>query len=397
MLHARDVAASLSGSTGCVGERVHACRAPAAAPSAACAGAAQDRGPLQAALAAAGLAPAAAAPTGGAERCGGEAASGGAGAPLLAALLAALPRALLLPGAPEAAPAEQADGAAAAAGLTAGALCLAAAAAEALLAAQRVAAAAGAPGAALARAVVARLGPQVCPVPPPRGARRLRPADEAADEAPFLPVTQRMPTCSRHRTMPCFRAGDIAQEPGLSPLLAARTGFLLVAGCGAQTFREAESPRAQAVAAAARPLAATRLPDAAAALLQFRAHQLALLVAALEALPGAAPPPGGAAEPAAAQAAAAQGAGPPGVALAPLDAALAVPALAPPGAETLALRALSCALRPGPPLAALRRAGAAALAAFAAGGSGAAAAAGCSGALAAADDPDVRAPHALTC
>lgn len=222
MLHARDVAASLSGSTGCVGERVHACRAPAAALSAACAGAAQDCGPLQAALAAAGLAPAAAAPTGGAERCGGEAASGGAGAPLLAALLAALPRALLLPGAPEAA-----DGAAAAAGLTAGALCLAAAAAEALLAAQRVAAAAGAPGAALARAVVARLGPQVCPVPPPRGARRLRPADEAADEAPFLPVTQRMPTCSRHRTMPCFRAGDIAQEPGLSPLLAAR-----VLACG---------------------------------------------------------------------------------------------------------------------------------------------------------------------
>jgi len=165
---------------------------------------------------------------------------------------------------------------------------------------------------------------------------------------------------------------------------------------GLEPFREAEPPRAQAVAAAAVPLAATRLPDAAAALLQARAHQLSLLVAALEALPSPAQPPGGAAEPAAAQAAAAQGAEPPGAALAPLDAALAVPALAPPGAETLALRALSCALRPGPPLAALRRAGAAALAAFAAGGSGVAAAAGCSGALAAADGPDVRARRALT-
>jgi hypothetical protein len=172
------------------------CRAQRCVP-----GAAQDRAPLQAALAAAGLAPAAAAPTGDAERCGGEAAGGGAGAPLLAALLAALPRAWLLPGVPEVAPAEQVDGAAAAAGLTEGALGLAAAAAETLLAALRVAAAAGAPSAALARALVARLGPQV----------RTAPAPARRSPACAQPMRQRAPAPACHaRHAPTFFAPAIA-------------------------------------------------------------------------------------------------------------------------------------------------------------------------------------------
>ena len=138
----------------------------------------------------------------------------------------------------------------------------------------------------------------------------------------------------------------------------------------------------QAVAAAARPLASTRLEPAVASVLQARTPALALLVAALEALPSPGPP---------AERRAASGADSPPGSPAPgglhceqdsgvgaTDAAIAAVALAPPGGEALALRALSCALRPGVCLSALRRAGGAALAAFAAGGCAMAQAARCS-------------------
>lgn len=146
----------------------------------------------------------------------------------------------------------------------------------------------------------------------------------------------------------------------------------------------------QAVAASAQPLASTRLEPAGAAALQARAPALALLVAALEALPSPAPP---------AERGAGTGADSPPGSPAPsgwhseqdsgvgaIDAALAAVALAPPGGEALALRALSCTLRPGVALGSLRRAAGAAMAAFAAGGGGTAQAARCSALPAAAKE-----------
>lgn len=156
----------------------------------------------------------------------------------------------------------------------------------------------------------------------------------------------------------------------------------------------------QAVAASALPLASTRLEPAGAAALQARAPALALLVAALEALPSPAPPaerragPGADSPPGSPALGGPQSEEDSGVGA--IDAALAAVALAPPGGEALALRALSCALRPGVHLAALRRAAGAAMAAIAAGGGGLAQAARCS-ALPAAEQ-EVRARLAcMTC
>ena len=138
----------------------------------------------------------------------------------------------------------------------------------------------------------------------------------------------------------------------------------------------------QAVAASALPLASTRLEPAGAAALQARAPAMALLVAALEALPSPAPPaarragPGGDSSPSSPAPSSSHSEQDPGADAS--GAALAAVALAPPGGEELALRTLSCALRPGVALAALRRAAGAAMAAFAAGGEGMAQAARCS-------------------